>query len=212
MKWRMNVCWFDRSSAINKPPKTKKNQTEVLLKRNEKKRRSGKNIQMKIWNKINLRKYVKLQPKLIKCEGKNICGNEIKRCFLNNVLRRFDKEGQRNNRHRRFHRLLPPTMRKILLVHAKNPVDAHCRKWKCYKHQEIDSSHDHKARLSNTGEAIFELSPTQTKSAAWKLSGNQNLLLTQNYCRLSHLHYAVLVFLHGYLDIHSGISRKTTQK
>lgn len=103
----------------------------------------------KYWND-NLKKLCETSPKLISghyisVEEKNISGNKIKRCWLNNVLRRFDKEGQRNNRHRRFHRLLSPTMRKILLVHVKNPVDAHCHRGKCYKHHEIAGSHDHRA-------------------------------------------------------------------
>lgn len=62
----------------------------------------------------------------------------MKRCFLNNVLQRFDKKDKGTTGTKDFTRLaFPPTMRKIQRSMWKPLTNAHMCMWKCYKHREI---------------------------------------------------------------------------
>lgn len=98
--------------------------------------------------------------------------------FCNDLIK-----GQRNNRHQRFHRLLPQTMRKIFIVHVENLVDTHFCKRKCWQqtpqngtklptHWNNEYSYSHFWAFTNTLKVFF-----------WKLSKVKYFAFTK-YIRL----------------------------
>lgn len=113
--------------------------------------------------------------------------NKIKRCFLNNVLQRFDKKDKGTTGTKDFTRLASHRQWGKFCVLCGN----HRRTHTSARENATNTERLRGKRLSvlsaNTFEAIFELSLTHPKAGAWKLPKSTK------YRRLLPLHYAVFV-------------------